>query len=114
MGHTGIIPKNRHVSGDLFDNPMVRAAKDSMTPEQLKYYQDIGESVFKDVDFETNEIITDPLSDAIVYIEMGLRSGLSPSDLSEDDVNVMVTQFGDDWYARYGYVFVNGEYTFTC
>ena len=38
---------------NLFDNPMVRSARSSMTKEDLERYQDWGHAVFDDIDYET-------------------------------------------------------------
>ena len=91
---------------DLFDNPMVRAARAAMSQDQLDKYKEIGEALYS-IDFENCTVDTDfdsLLTDAVQYIEMTLKSGLHPSMLSDDDKNVLKEVFGEKWYEKYGYV----------
>jgi hypothetical protein len=90
----------------LWDNDMVNAAKKSMSKEELLRYEKIGESMFKDIDFETSAISNnkDPLlSDAVAYIIEGLKSGLHPSMLDSDELNVLENYYGKEWYESWGY-----------
>ena len=50
---------------NLFDNPMVRSARSSMTKEDLERYQDWGHAVFDDIDYEGSNI--NGLVDVIAY-----------------------------------------------
>lgn len=88
---------------DLWDNPMVRAARAQMTPEQIEQYERIGREMYGTIDFENiNESKAIDDTDALEYIESALRSGLRPCDLEENERNFMENEYGEQWYERYG------------
>ena len=90
---------------NLFNNPMVKAAKEAMTPKQIEEYRLKGESMYKDIDFEKCEVENIPpfFSDAIRYIEELIKSGLHISMLTQDDKNLLKEMYGNTWYLNYGY-----------
>ena len=91
---------------NLFDNPMVRSARSSMTKEDLERYQDWGHAVFDDIDYETGNInqYPPPMINALAYIESSLKSGQHPSTLNEDEINILNEMKGNKWYEKWGYV----------
>lgn len=88
---------------DLFNNPMVKAAKDAMTPEILENYKRLGESMYKDIDFE-NGTIQNIIDDSIKKLDCVLKSGLHPSMLSDDEKKLLNEEIGEKWYEKYGYI----------
>lgn len=93
-------------TNSLWDNNMVNAARKAMSKEELLRYEKIGESIFKDINFETSSISNneDPLlSDAVAYITEGLKSGLHPSMLDSNEINVLENFYGKEWYKSWGY-----------
>ena len=92
---------------DLFNNPMVNNALKDMTPEQLEEYKRFGENLYGNINFSDNKIINNlppPLEESVAYIEEGLKSGLMPGDLTEDEVAVLTQAYGEEWYLRYDFV----------
>lgn len=92
--------------GDLFNNPMVNNALKSMTPEQLDEYKKFGETLYGTVDFEDSKIVNNmpaPMAESVAYIEEGIKSGLLPDDLTEDEVTLLQQAYGDEWYVKYGF-----------
>ena len=91
---------------DLFDNPMTRAALKSMTPEQIKTYQDIGQKMYGNIDFDKSEVLSNlppPMAEALAYVKEGIKAGLHPTDLDEDEVNLLKEVYGEEWYTKFGY-----------
>jgi len=93
----------------LWDNDMVKSALKSMSPADIERYQKIGESMYKDLNFETSCIenknnMPPFMVDALAYIEESLNSGLHPSMLSDDDKNILNEAYGKIWYKKWGYV----------
>jgi hypothetical protein len=91
---------------DIFNNPMVESAKKQMTPQQLEEYKQIGESMYNTLDFNTNEILNnpdDPKADSIAYITEGIKSGLHPSFLTDEELQIMEEYYGKTWYLRFGF-----------
>jgi hypothetical protein len=91
---------------DLFNNPMVNNALKAMSPEQLKDYKRMGEYMYGNIDFVDNKVINGldkSLDESAFYIAEGLKAGLSPSDLDENEVQILTTVYGDEWYRRFGF-----------
>ena len=91
---------------DLFDNPMVRSALESMTPEQVESYKRIGKEMYGTIDFEKSEVLSNlppPMAEALLYIEEGLKSGLHPVDLSKDEIALLVESYGKEWYKKWNW-----------
>jgi magnesium-transporting ATPase (P-type) len=68
---------------------MVNNALKAMSKEDLEKYKKVGEQLYGSVNFEdstvVNKLIT-PADEAVAYIEEGLKSGLMPDDLDENEV----------------------------
>ena len=91
---------------DLFNNSLVKNALASMTSEQIENYKKIGESLYSSCNFKDNELINNlppPLAESIAYIEEGIKAGLLPSDLSENEIIALESAYGKEWYVKYGY-----------
>ena len=91
----------------LFDNPMVNAARDAMTPEEKEQYRKIGEKMYGHLNFEDADHLIDPniqMSEARICLEGQLRSGLHPSDMDDNEKAIMVDAYGATWYEKWGYV----------
>ena len=91
---------------DLFNNPMVNNALKAMSKEDLEKYKKIGEQLYGSVNFEDSTIVNQlatPIDEAIAYVEEGLKSGLLPGDLDENEVILLEKTYGKKWYERYGF-----------
>ncbi len=92
---------------DLFNNPMVEAAKKSMTPEKLEEYKRVGEYMYNNDVYKVSEIgskVKQPEnSDLILYATQSLKSGGSPHDLSGSELRALIDVYGDNWYERFGF-----------
>lgn len=90
----------------LFDNPMVRDARKSLSQKDIERYQYLGEEMYKNIDFEKASVnnIPPPMADALVYIEDMLNTGCHPSVLDQDEKNILSEIYGDEWYKLFGYV----------
>jgi hypothetical protein len=91
---------------DLFNNPMVNNALKALSPEQLKDYKRMGEYMYGNIDFVDNKVINGldkSLDESAFYIMEGLKSGLLPQDLDENEVHVLTTVYGNEWYVPLGY-----------
>jgi hypothetical protein len=94
------------MNDSLYNNPFVNNALKSMSAEQVKDYRKIGEKLFNSVDFKNNKIINDippPTEEVVAYIEEGLKAGLLPQDLDENEINVLCDAYGEEWYLKYGF-----------
>lgn len=91
---------------DIWNNPMVNNALKAMSKEDLEKYKKVGEQLYGNVNFEdstvVNKLIT-PVDEAVAYIEEGLKSGLMPDDLDENEVILLQKTYGEEWYKKYGF-----------
>lgn len=94
----------------LWDNDMVKSAKQNMSPEDLDRYKKIGELMYRDVDFQTSKLNDEGDSfppfviDAANYIVELLKSGIHPSMLEKEEIDVMNNVYGKEWYLKWNYV----------
>lgn len=92
---------------NLFNNPMITAAKKAMSKKDLEKYEKLGNSMYKDINFEECSLQTQNPSvfkESLLHIEVMLKSGLHPSMLNNDEKNVMKEMKGEEWYKKYGYI----------
>lgn len=92
---------------DLFNNPMVDAARKAMTPEQVEDYKKIGEYMYNSVNYqiaETGSKVKAPTEEnLILYASEGLKAGLDPMDLSDEELRALIQVYGEQWYEKFGY-----------
>ena len=91
---------------NLFNNPMINAAREAMSSEDLEKYRKLGESMYANIDFEKAAVNNIPpeMEDFLVYINSALKSGLHPSMLLSDEKKFMNEIVGEKWYEKYGYI----------
>lgn len=87
---------------DLFNNDMVKAAKAAMSKEDIEKYAALGESMYKDIDFE-NGTIANQLEDAVRILEIEIKSGLHPTMMSENEKKILQDKYGEKWYDHFGF-----------
>lgn len=95
------------IKNDLFNNPMVTSALKSMSSDQLQRYKELGEEMYSSVNHADSTLLNSlppPLAESAAYIIEGLKSGLLPTDLDENEINIMEEAYGkNEWYIQYGY-----------
>lgn len=89
----------------LFNNPQFEAMKKQLSQEDKDKYASIGKSMYEEIDYETSTHLNLPsfLKDALIYIIEGIKSGLHPSMLTEDEINVLKEAYGSEWYTNFGF-----------
>lgn len=87
---------------DLFNNPFVEAAKRSLSQEDIDNYKKLGEKFYSGWSFENGgpEHILDV---ALAEIVEAIKSGLHPSDLDDNEKEILKTKMGDEWYLNFGF-----------
>lgn len=91
---------------DIWNNPMVNNALKAMSKEDLEKYKKIGEQLYGNINFEDSTVVNQlisPVEEAIAYVEEGIKSGLLPEDLEENEVILLHKTYGEEWYKRYGF-----------
>jgi hypothetical protein len=94
------------IKNDLFDNPMVANALKSLSDEELLHFKDVGEHLYGNMDFEGSKVLNNlpaPMSEAVSFVLEGIKSGLHPSDLTDDEKAILKETYGETWYIKWGY-----------
>ena len=93
-------------SYDLFSDKTLQNAYKSLTPAQREKYRQVGEHMYGNLNFKEKEVMNDvapPFEEEAVYIGEGIKSGLHPSYLEENEKAVLQEVYGDKWYEKWGY-----------
>ncbi len=90
---------------NLFNNPMVTAARNAMTHEQQEEYKRIGQYMYNSVDYQTREVgpkakVADT-ADLVAMSSEALKAGGDPKDLSDEELRALQTTYGQKWYERF-------------
>ena len=90
----------------LWDNPAVKAAYKALTPSQLREYKRMGEYMYNNnnnylQENDTIDNLLPPIEESAAYIIEGLKSGLHPSCLDDDEKNIMIDSYGKEWYKKW-------------
>ena len=98
---------NKTSSYNFFETDFAKNAKANLTTEQREHYEKIGNYMYKDDLFDSSDPqsgqFRTPVDDALVYIEEGLNSGLNPSNLDKDEIILLESEYGKEWYKRWKY-----------
>jgi preprotein translocase subunit SecA len=96
---------------DLFNNnPTMERIKQGMSQEMLDNYKSMGERMYaslpnddenKSVSLEYED--KEDMTEATAYILEGVKSGLHPSFLTDNEKRVLETNLGAEWYVPLGY-----------
>lgn len=102
---------------DIFSNPQIQKAKESLPPAVRAQYEQIGENIWNQMSASqmtlsnnsgdninfTGENLPPPVEEAAANIAEAIKSGLHPTLLDKDEANLMKECFGDDWYTKWGF-----------
>ena len=91
----------------LWNDPRWSKARGNMSEDQYSQYQTIGSQFHGSIDYKTGENtgvpIPEPARDCLAHIILGLKSGLRPSELDPNEIKILETFKGSEWYKEFGY-----------
>lgn len=87
--------------GSLWNNPSINSLKSNLTSEQLEYFSSQGDNMYN-YDFAKADIDAE-LKEITEYVIFGLKSGLNPSDMTDEEKDAMCEIYGPTWYIQYGF-----------
>ena len=91
---------------DLFKDESMKAAFNSLPKEDQEKYKQQGEKMYS-VDYDSLGVAgvdtKQKMIDDAAYIVEGLKSGLLPSQLDDEERTTMRAVFGKRWYEQYGF-----------
>jgi len=82
---------------ELFNNPMVDAARKNLTPEQIQNYKEIGEKIHSYDYINNKPCIKDFSAMHPSYILQYVMDGLPVSELTASEIKVMEAEYGPNW-----------------
>ena len=89
------------------DSKIIDMAKKALTPEQQEEYKKIGEYMYSNEAFklmaEGPSIKPPKEENLLIYTTEALKSGLSPKELTAEELKVLIKFYGNSWYERFGY-----------
>ena len=102
---------------DIFNNPQIQRAKESLPPHVRQQYEQLGESIWEQMEASkmslsnsdgencdfTGENLPPPVEEAAANIAEAIKSGMHPSLLEEDEKNLMKECFGKTWWRKWNY-----------
>ena len=88
---------------NLFNDPNIMKIKNSLHKEFIEDLKLKGQSMYKDIDFE-NENINNLIKDNLFIIVEQIKSGLHPSLLDTSEKQILQEELGVEWYKKFGYV----------
>jgi hypothetical protein len=98
--------RQKNITYNLFDDPMINNAVKNLTPEQIEHYKMVGKEMYGSIDFEQSKVlnkIPPYMDESLAYISSGLRSGILPKDLEKEEITVLEECYGKEWYENFGY-----------
>lgn len=92
----------------IFDDPYIKKAYEALPEEEKQKYKAQGKHFFQNVNFDntsTGDIFEgiDPLAESAASIVMSIKSGLHPSDLDDNEREILKSTLGSTWYLQFGY-----------
>ena len=78
-----------------------------LTKEEKQLYKKLGKELFGNTQFKGSEVINmedDSPDEICAFVVRQLEDGIHPSFLEEGEVAVLVKNFGEEWYIKWGYV----------
>ena len=85
---------------NLFTDPTYKEQFSHLPKDQQEQYKKAGEYIYSR---DVNNDLDSNIKNAIEYIKLGLRSGLLPSCLSDDERNLMRNIVGPEWFKEFGF-----------
>jgi hypothetical protein len=83
-----------------------KEASENMNPQDIEKYKKYGENMYGSIDYEKTQTheMNSPVDDCVFYIIEGIKSGLHPSMLEDDEKDLLLKIKGDKWWEEYGYI----------
>ena len=94
-------------NNDLFNNTLLQEAKNSLSEEDKKKYDQIGQDLYCNIDYNNSKVLNNvppPMIEIINYIRESLKSGLHPSMLEEKEKDILFEFCDKEWYKEFGYI----------
>jgi hypothetical protein len=90
------------MSTNIFEDKNFKTAFNALPDDQKEMYKKQGEYMYSK-NYEQLGSEEGKMMEAAAYIAEGLKSGLTPSFLSESEREVMRSVYGTEWFKKYNY-----------
>jgi hypothetical protein len=100
---------NPYKSNSIWNNPAAKQAWDGLSPEEQEHFQKIGAQTHAIDVVTTGSKLSEQEREKEIFLESAsyiisaIKSGIHPSMLEENEIKVLKTVYGDDWYIEYGF-----------
>ena len=90
---------------DLFSDSKYKTAFENLPKDEQEQYKKQGKHMYeKDYVNIGNGNLDDKLIESVAYISEGLKSGLQPNQLDNNELEIMRNVYGKLWYEKFGFV----------
>lgn len=91
---------------DIFEGRYAKLLQSQVSDSDKERYRKIGESMYNNINFETNqpvETMPSEMIESLGQIREQIKSGLHPSFLDDNEKMLLKDAYGKDWYKIWGY-----------
>lgn len=86
----------------VFSEEKLKEMSRGMSKEDIERYKKQGEHMYSK-DYVNDKSPEDKVMENVAYISEGLKSGLLPCQLDNNELELMRSVYGATWYEKYGY-----------
>jgi len=86
----------------IFSEEKLKEMSRGISKEDLEKYKKQGEHMYSK-DYENAGLHENKIIENVAYISEGLKSGLLPSQLDNNELELMRSVYGATWYEKFGY-----------
>ena len=83
----------------VFNNPAAIAEYNKLSDDEKAYYKTVGEQMYNTP--VGMDPLTHSINESLQIITTSLKTGMMPSLLSQDEVNLLEDQLGERWYEKF-------------
>lgn len=94
---------------DHFASPVFKRQMKNMNTEEKEMFEKMGINIYDSVDYEKSKIynpvddISGDVIESLADIKSALSSGLHPSRLTSEEINILIKCLGHTWYKTFGF-----------
>ena len=76
--------------------------------DKVKNFQKIGKKLYNSFDTQKGELFVErptsiPLEESLAYVVESLKSGLHPKYLTYDEIHLLRSAYGEQWFKKWDY-----------
>lgn len=91
-------------TGSLWDNPIAKQAEKNLDQASIDRLKTAGKRMYNTIDYSNaTPLCEDQQVDAVAKITEFIKSGMHPSYLENNEIELLKNTYGPEWYTRFDY-----------